>query len=127
MGECEVRYYSYFFTRQDISPEQQLVQTAHVALKLGVNAKNHSKEDVDFEIKVPSQEKINPDETYFTCVGVRNEAALYAVIQILSEFGYRHEVFREPDMNNEITAIAVYPISELSKGPLEAFNLLRMK
>jgi hypothetical protein len=60
-------------------------------------------------------------------VGVRNEDALYAVIQILEEFGFEHEVFREPDMNNEITAIAVYPISELMKGPLQVFNLLRMK
>jgi hypothetical protein len=122
-----MNYYSYFFTRQDISPEQQLVQTAHVALKLGVNSHSKSRKDVDFEVKVPSVDKIDPDQTYFTCVGVRNEDALYAVIQILEEFGFEHEVFREPDMNNEITAIAVYPISELMKGPLEAFNLLRMK
>lgn len=122
-----MRYYSYFFTRQDISPEQQLVQTAHVALKLGVMAPKSMEKDVDFEVTVPAIYDINPDETYFTCVGVRNEQALYAVIQILEEFGYDHEVFREPDMENQITAIAVYPISELSKGPLEAFNLLRMK
>lgn len=120
-----MRYYSYFFTRQDISAEQQLVQTAHVALKLGVNSTK--KLDKGVEFSVPYESEINPDETYFTCVGVRNAQALYAVIQILERFGFRYEVFYEPDMNNEPTAIAVYPISELSKGPLDAFNLLRMK
>lgn len=122
-----MKYYSYFFTRQDISPEQQLVQTAHVALKMGVNAPNSMNKDVDFEVTIPAMYNINPDETYFTCIGVRNEAALYAVIQILEQFGYDHEIFREPDMENQITAIAVYPVSEFMKGPLEAFNLLKMK
>jgi hypothetical protein len=48
-------------------------------------------------------------------------------MQILEKFGFRYEVFYEPDIGNEPTAIAVYPISELMKGPLEAFNLLKMK
>lgn len=125
MEECEVKYYSYFFTRQDISPEQQLVQTAHVALKLGVNAAKPLDKGVTYNI--PHETDINPDETYFTCVGVRNLAGLYGVIQILDKFGFRYEVFYESDMNNEPTAVAVYPISEFMKGPLEAFNLLRMK
>jgi hypothetical protein len=120
-----MNYYSYFFTRQDISPEQQLVQTAHVALKLGVNSTKPLDKGVEFT--VPYENDINPDETYFTCIGVRNAAGLYAVMQILEKFGFRYEVFYEPDIGNEPTAIAVYPISELMKGPLEAFNLLKMK
>ena len=125
MEKCEVKYYSYFFTRQDISPEQQLVQTAHAALVMGVSSMGLLPEKADFAW--PYKKDFNPHETYFTCVGVRNEKALYAVMQILDKFGFRYEAFYEPDMNNEPTAIAVYPVSELMKGPLDAFNLLKMK
>lgn len=117
-----MKYYSYFFTRQDMSPEQQIVQTAHAALKLGVN----SVVNQDVESDVPYNQPINPDETYFTVVGVRDLGALYAVQSILDKFGYRYEVFVEPDMNDEPTSIAVYPVSEYMKGPLNAFNLLKV-
>ena len=72
-------------------------------------------------------ENVNPDETYFTVVGVRNEAALKAVIMILDEFGFKYEAFVEPDMDDQITSIALYPIPENQKGPLQAFNLLKIK
>lgn len=125
MVECDMKYYSYFFTRQDISPEQQLVQTAHAALVMGVNSSKALDKDVKYA--VPYEKDFNPNETYFACVGVRNVRALFAVMQILDKFGYRYETFYESDLNNEPTSIAVYPVSELMKGPLEAFNLLKMK
>lgn len=106
-----MKRYAYFFTRQDISPEQQLVQTAHAAMKLGFNLTN----------------KENPDDTYFAVIGVRNLAALEAVGEILSKFGYQYECFLEPDMDNEITSIAVHPIAEDERGPLLAFNLLTLR
>lgn len=105
-----MKYYSYFFTRQDISPEQQLVQTAHVALKLGTK----------------SAIAIDPDNTYFSVVGVRNLWALEAVQTILDHFNFKYEVFNEPDIKGEMTAIAVYPVMEIDRGPLLAFNLLKI-
>jgi len=105
-----MKRYSYFFTRQDISPEQQLVQTAHVAMKLGA--------------KLGSTE--NPDNTYFTCVGVRNLAGLEAVEKILQKFGFKYEKFFEPDLGQH-TAIAVHPIDEESRDVLLAFNLLSIR
>ncbi len=125
--------YAYFFTRQDISPEQQIVQTAHAALQLGVNSQRWTGKDWDETTKdVGMRDHVRPDEivaeeTYFTVVGVRNLKALEAVMSILRQFKFRFEAFNEPDLNGgEITSIAVYPIPETEKGPLEAFNLLKV-
>lgn len=121
--------YAYFFTRQDISPEQQIVQTAHAALKLGYRKRDR---EVEAEISTPKDSALdassymNPDETYFTVVGVWGVPALEAVVQILEKFKFDYEVFIEPDMNDEPTSIAVYPIDEDKRGPLLAFNLLRV-
>ena len=110
-----MKYYAYFFTRQDISPEQQIVQTAHAAFQLGVHSQrvvDNGKPDPDL---VPCQinEQIDPTETHFTVIGVRDLGALYAVESILQKFGYRYEKFFEPDLKDgEFTSIGVYPISE---------------
>jgi len=102
--------YAYFFTRQDIFREYQLVQTAHVAYKLGSMLADEA----------------DPDNTYFTCVGVRNIEALMAVENILVKFGFKYEYFVEPDLNGgEMTAIAVHPIDEDKRDVLLAFNLLK--
>ena len=68
----------------------------------------------------------DPDNTYFTCVGVRNLDALKAVAKILDQFNVHYECFIEPDLNNgEMTAIAVYPRDEDERDILLAFNLLK--
>lgn len=120
-----MKNYAYFFTRQDLSPEQQIVQTAHAAFKLGVNSQR-------WENKPPEtqqvMDEINANETYFTVVGVRNGEALNAVIKILEKFNFNFEVFFEPDLPNggDITSIAVYPIQEDKRDVLMAFNLLKL-
>lgn len=132
MSNVEDKYYAYFFTRQDIFPEYQLVQTAHAALKLGyymgidfTKSCDEIEEDMkDKKILVPYN-ITDPDETYFTVVGVRDVIALEAVKTILDKFGFKYEEFSEPDIGNELTSIAVYPINEKDKGVLMAFNLLK--
>lgn len=104
--------YVYFFTRQDISREQQLVQTAHVAYALGAHAIHPEKADL-------------AHGTYFTVVGVRNLEALNGAQNILKAFRRKHVVFHEPDLNNEMTSIATYPIPADQRNELLAFNLLR--
>ena len=124
-----MKYYAYFFTRQDISPEQQIVQTAHAAFQLGVHSQrvvDTGKPDPDM---VPCQfnEQIDPTETHFTVIGVRDLGALNAVERILQEFGYRYEKFYEPDLKDgKATSIGVYPISEYHRDVLMAFNLLKV-
>ncbi len=100
------KQYIYFFTRQDISPEQQLVQTAHVALKLG----NTRKADY---------------ESIFVVVGVRNEQALMAVTHFLQHSAIPFEYFAEPDLNDNVTSIATVPLDENERFPLLMFNLLK--
>lgn len=102
-----IRYYSYFFTRQDISPEYQLVQTAHAALELGNQLK-------------PEQVK----DLHFTCCGVVDLEGLYQVQNVLDLLGYHYVAFREPDIGNELTAIAVEPIAENKRGILRNYKLL---
>lgn len=105
------KQYAYFFTRQDIFKEYQLVQTAHVAYKLGA---------------VLGPKKANPDNMYFTCVGVRNLDALKAVKKIVEKFNLKYELFMEPDLNGgEWTAIALHPIDEDKRDILLAFSLLK--
>ena len=71
-------------------------------------------------------ESADADDTYFTCIGVRNLDALMAVEKILEKFGFKYETFVEPDLNDgEVTAIAVHPVDEDKRGVLLAFNLLK--
>jgi hypothetical protein len=107
-----LRHYSYFFTRQDILPEYQLVQTAHAALELGAT--------------------LTPEQVHnlhFTCIGVANGDELDAVEEQLKGLGLRYIAFREPDFGNKITSIAVEPIVENSykRRLLRGYKLLSFK
>jgi hypothetical protein len=106
----ESKKYIYIFTRQDMIPEQQIVQSAHATLLLG---KYLDKEE-------------DPNNIYFTLIGVRNLEALNAVEEILFKFAFKYEAFVEPDIGFQKTSIAVYPIDEAARGPLMAFNLLKI-
>jgi hypothetical protein len=102
------RHYSYFFTRQDIFNEYQLVQTAHVALELG--------------------NKLPPEaikDLHFTVCGVPDLEALRDVQKLLETWNAPHVVFREPDIGNQLTSIGVYPVAEHKRGVLKSYNLLR--
>lgn len=107
-----MKNYVYIFTRQDISPEQQLVQSAHAAFKVSACAMAKG---------IP----FNPDETYFTVVGTRNLDGLQAVGDILMDYKFDFEAFAEPDIGGELTSVATYPIPEDGRGVLLAFNWLK--
>lgn len=107
-GGGVVRRYSYFFTRQDIFDEYQLVQTAHAALELGAKL-------------TPEQVK----DLHFTCCGVADLHDLEAVERVLQTMKLDYVVFREPDIGNQKTSIGVYPVEEHKRGILRGYNLLR--
>lgn len=103
-----IRNYSYFFTRQDIFEEYQLVQTAHAALELGA--------------------KLSPDQVkdlHFTCCGVPDLEALEDVERVLESMKVPYVVFREPDIGNQKTSIGVFPLEEHRRGILRSYPLLR--
>lgn len=122
--------YMYIFTRQDISPEQQLVQTAHVAYRAGQEFFNHSgyynlEEKYKYHNKDHTFPIPNSHDTYFTCIGVRNEEALKGIIELCKLKSYQYVAFNEPDMDNQFTSVAIAPIDEDKRGILLAFNLLK--
>ena len=84
--------YVYFFTRQDISYEQQLVQTAHAAAAV--------RQEHDF----------NAHEQHFIVFGVPSEADLKEKDEYLQKQGIRTTVFLEPDIGNQWTSLATQPI-----------------
>lgn len=105
------RYYVYIFVRQDISPEQQLVQAAHATLILGHELQNRKK----------------VDNLYFTVIGVSDRNALFDIQGDLKFYGHKFIEFNEPDIGNEETAIATYPIAMKNRGKLLEYKLLRFK
>jgi hypothetical protein len=102
------RVYTYVFVRQDISPEYQLVQAAHATMALG-------------QALAPDQDAHN---TYFTVVGVPDGKSLTDVIPMLKANGFPYVAFVEPDIGNQITAIATHPIHWAARRPLKGFPLL---
>lgn len=102
------RVYTYVFVRQDLTPEYQLVQAAHATMVLGKNLAEHH----------------NPNETYFTVIGVENLKALNEVKKHVNDSGFEFEEFIEPDIGHEATAIAVHPIHWMARRPLKNYQLL---
>ncbi len=109
------KHYVYIFVRQDISAEQQLVQSSHVALMLGSRLGRRFQGD---------QKKYKIDDLYFTVIGITTLKDFVQVQKDLSEFQY--ECFYEPDIGHEMTAIATYPIHHKKRGTLRTkYKLLK--
>lgn len=89
-----MKKYSYFVTRTDISKEQQLVQTAHVALALGV-------------MLTPRE----ANHLFFCNLGVPYLSDIYDVMDKLHENNIEYVVYRDSYYDDEITAIATFPIT----------------
>jgi hypothetical protein len=87
--------YAYFFVRQDISNEQQMVQAAHAAMVLGQNV---------------SPALAEAWRTNFVIFGVPDLATLGERGHYLWTRGVDHYGFYEPDMGGELTAIACRPM-----------------
>ena len=115
--------YTYIFVRQDLSPEQIAVQSAHVTMQMGYE---YARKGEGTDLANIHSKGSDPRETYFILVGVRNQEALLAVESILTKFDISYERFIEPDIGDQVTAIATYPLNRENRGPLLAFNLLKI-
>lgn len=83
-------------TREDLTPGQQAVQSAHAA--------------VNFTFEHPS--RAGPwfsNSNYLILLSVKSEKQLYLLIQKCAYHGLHYTIFREPDIGNKITAIAIAP------------------
>ena len=83
-------------TRRDLHPGYQAVQAAHAA--------------VDFQHQHPEiAKKWNSQSNYLIILSVKNEEQLSLLLKKAKFKELKHTVFREPDIGDEITAIALEP------------------
>lgn len=87
--------YCYVLVRRDLSYSQQAVQAIHASIE----ATRHS---------LITAEEVHP---HVVLCGVKNTQKLFGISQKLDRAGIRYRAFFEPDLNNEITALATEPIS----------------
>lgn len=97
-----VPYYTYILVRQDISPEQQLVQASHATLVLGSN--------------LPKD--INPSMVHFVVCGFGGLTELMAMKKYLQDNRIGFNDFIEPDIGDEMTAIATLPVKAYKRDSI---------
>lgn len=97
-------------SRRDLSIPYQAVQSAHAL--------------TDFQYQHPVEaSEWQKKSNYLAFLTVADEAQLIKLIAKAILTGIKHTVFREPDINNEITAVAFEP-SEASRKLTSSCPLL---
>ena len=99
----------YVFTRRDLSPVHRVVQVGHALIEA---EKNFS---------------YNGAHPYLIVFGCKTEKSLKNVLDFLQDKGIMSVGFREPDRNNELTAIATQPLprNEKTKSLFKKYQLLK--
>ena len=89
-------------TRRDLSIAVQAVQAAHAA--------------IDFQHEYPQvSTEWHKHSNYLAILTTKDEQSLTDLIVKASLRGIKYTVFREPDINNEITAVALEASNEAKK------------
>jgi len=89
-------------TRKDLSPGYQAVQSTHAA--------------INFIFEYP--DRAGPwfqNSNYLVQLEANNERHLISIIRKCEECKLLYTVFREPDIGNQITAIAIEPNEKTKK------------
>ena len=97
----------YVAIRRDLSVPQQVVQSCHAAIEASGTYHQTS-------IEHPS----------VVVIGIKSEQMLYKFKEWVEMNNLPFKEFREPDRNNELTSIAVYPVTEDKKQVFHKFQLL---
>ena len=98
----------YFFvlTRTDLTLPQQLCQTAHAA----------------YEAALHLTEPTN-DIHHIVICRISNETKLLKAQHYIEQKGIRTTLFREPDLDNQATALATEPIAASDRRKLSKYRL----
>ena len=89
-------------TRRDLHPGYQAVQSAHAG--------------IDFQHEYPEIAKQwNKQSNYLIILSVENEEQLLLFLEKCKWYNLKTTIFKEPDIGNEVTAIAVEPGSRTKK------------
>lgn len=99
----------YIVVRGDISAGYQCAQSVHAAFAF---ASEHGEATYNWMTK----------SNYIAVLNSKNEKELYNLIARAKEHNIKFSVFREPDINNEITAVAL-ECSDTSKLLCRDFKL----
>jgi uncharacterized ferredoxin-like protein len=101
--------YAFFFVRRDLPIEQVIVQSSHAAFVLGSSIK------ID-----------KPAEVNFVVCGAEDEKDLEKIRQHFKDNNCETVEFKEPDIGNQMTAIASHPIPYSQKRFASKYPLLRI-
>lgn len=106
-------FYSYILVNREVlSHEQIAVQTGHVMFDLGQ--------------ELAEEGNFYP-ELNFVLIGSENEEALLSDIEYINSCGYEYMTFREPDLNNTLTAVASYPVRARKKQIMSKYKVINFK
>ena len=86
----------YIITRRDLPDGMQLAQSCHIAF--------------EFALQYPDETNLwMKNSNYICCLSAKDEDELYKLIQRAIDKEVCFSVFREPDIEDKITAIALEP------------------
>ena len=88
-------------TREDLPQSAMAVQSAHAA--------------IDFQYQYPELANTWHDSNYLIFLKVKDELSLIKLIDKSRLNNIKITIFREPDLDNQITAIAFEPSEESNK------------
>jgi peptidyl-tRNA hydrolase len=89
-------------TRRDLTVGQQMLQSAHAA--------------IEFQHEHPEIAKEwNTQSKYLIFLSVKNEQELQRLLQKIQIRNLKYSIFIEPDIDNQLTAIAVEPGEKTEK------------
>lgn len=99
--------YVYAIVRKDLSVPQQAVQAGHALIE-----------------STKTFNKINEHPSVIIC-SVKNEKKLQDAITFLYDNGVKISVFKEPDINNQMTALATEPLYGVNRKIMNKFQLMK--
>lgn len=86
----------YIVCRADLEPGYQAVQSCHVAFQFAME-------------HLEMTTRWFTDSNYLILLSVPDERALLVLLERARRLGLKSSMFREPDIGNQITAIALEP------------------
>ena len=102
-----MKTYMYVAIRRDLSVPQQVVQSCHAAIE--ACERYHSS-----VMEHPS----------VIVLGIKTEKKLENFMEWARINNFRFKEFREPDRDNELTSVAVFPVTEEQQSLFRKWQLL---
>ena len=110
MKNCQINPKLRVVTRRDLKIGSQALQASHAS--------------IDFQYQHPEiAREWQTKSNYLVFITVSDEAELIKMVTKATLTGIKHTIFREPDMGNQITAVAFEP-SEAAQKMTSSCKLL---